>query len=522
MTKITNDPVSAILYTRVSTEEQAARGGSLKTQQDTLRQYCQLRNIRIEKVYVEDYSAKTFNRPEWKKLVNELEKSVSRPQLILFTRWDRFSRNTGDAYYTIKKLKKFAVEPQAIEQPLDLSIPENKMMFAFYLAIPEVENDRRALNTQIGMQRAKERGKWLGRAPIGYINHSYPDGSTQIIPKEPEASIIRVAYQRLANLRCNITDAYRFATKEGIKCCRSNFWKLIQNPVYAGNVKINDVQQSSSYVIPGLHKGIVPTPVFDKVQELFFKQKKAKNEKNKNTRNCKFILKGFISCPRCGKYLTASISSGRSARYGYYHCHYLCGYRIRSQDTYTRLIEKMGELKPSTEYLEAYKNLIQVNYSKENRKLNLKKVRELKTIELFTERINKAKNLLLDNHIEFEHYIDIKSDLEGKIKVLGYSIDAYTKNQVELADKIDTATNLLAHPAKFLQMLEEKNRHAFLNSVLNKAQNWASGNLNHIFKPPFRIVYGLEKRSDDACNSMDQEIAEFLKSIADIELLINY
>jgi site-specific DNA recombinase len=215
--------LSAILYTRVSTEEQAIRGGSLKTQQDTLRQYCQLRNIRIEKVYVEDYSAKTFNRPEWKKLMNEIERSYIRPQLVLFTRWDRFSRNTGDAYYTIKKLKKFGVEPQAIEQPLDLSIPENKMMFAFYLAIPEVENDRRALNTQIGMQRAKERGKWLGRAPIGYINHSYPDGTKQIIPKEPEASIMRVTFHRLANLRCNITDAYRFASKEGIKCCRSNF-----------------------------------------------------------------------------------------------------------------------------------------------------------------------------------------------------------------------------------------------------------------------------------------------------------
>ena len=31
-------------------------------------------------------------------------------------------------------LTKLGVEPQAIEQPLDLSVPENKMMLAIYLA----------------------------------------------------------------------------------------------------------------------------------------------------------------------------------------------------------------------------------------------------------------------------------------------------------------------------------------------------------------------------------------------------
>jgi site-specific DNA recombinase len=51
----------------------------------------------------------------------------------------------------IKILRKQGIEPQAIEQPLDLSIPENKMMPAFYLTTPEVENDRRALNVFHGI-----------------------------------------------------------------------------------------------------------------------------------------------------------------------------------------------------------------------------------------------------------------------------------------------------------------------------------------------------------------------------------
>ncbi len=43
----------------------------------------------------------------------------------------------------INTLLKLGIEPQAIEQPVDLSIPENKMMLALYLAAPEVKNDRR-------------------------------------------------------------------------------------------------------------------------------------------------------------------------------------------------------------------------------------------------------------------------------------------------------------------------------------------------------------------------------------------
>jgi len=38
----------------------------------------------------------------------------------------------------------YQTQPIAIEQPLDLSVPESKTILAIYLSMPEVENDRRA------------------------------------------------------------------------------------------------------------------------------------------------------------------------------------------------------------------------------------------------------------------------------------------------------------------------------------------------------------------------------------------
>lgn len=141
---------TAFLYTRVSTEEQSLKGNSLKVQEEVLKQYCLLKEIKIEKIFVENCSAKSFRRPEWQKLMSAISNSKIVPDLLLFTRWDRFSRNTADAYYAINTLQSIGVTACAVEQPLDLTVPENKMMLAFYLAIPEVENDRRGLNIRNG------------------------------------------------------------------------------------------------------------------------------------------------------------------------------------------------------------------------------------------------------------------------------------------------------------------------------------------------------------------------------------
>ena len=118
----------ADLYIHVSTDEQAEKGFSQRNQEEMLRKYCSINQIQIRNVIYEDHSAKTFNRPQWKKFLADAKKYKNKINLVLFMKWDRFSRNAGDAYQMINVLRKLGVEPQAIEQPLDLSVPENKMM----------------------------------------------------------------------------------------------------------------------------------------------------------------------------------------------------------------------------------------------------------------------------------------------------------------------------------------------------------------------------------------------------------
>ena len=59
---------NAILYRRVSTTDQKTFGNSLNAQQSSLKDFCDKNALNVIKEFQEDYSAKDFNRPEWKRL----------------------------------------------------------------------------------------------------------------------------------------------------------------------------------------------------------------------------------------------------------------------------------------------------------------------------------------------------------------------------------------------------------------------------------------------------------------------
>lgn len=220
---------SAYLYVRVSTDEQKRRGYSLPEQEDRLLKYCESNNMYVKGIYREDFSAKDFNRPEWKKLVSELRRGKGKEENnILFIKWDRFSRNIQYAYEMLGILRKLNVSAMAIDQQIDLSVPESSVMLAIYLSVPEAENTRRAMNTLNGIRKAKEMGRYPNKAPLGYVNMASLDGRKIIVPKQPESGIIRWVFRQLAKNIHKIGHLNEMAVNKGLRSTRSNFSKVIR------------------------------------------------------------------------------------------------------------------------------------------------------------------------------------------------------------------------------------------------------------------------------------------------------
>ena len=437
----------ACVYIRVSTDEQADKGYSQRDQEERLRKYCLNNDIAVDQIIYEDHSAKSFNRPEWSKMLTNLKAKCSKINLVIFTKWDRFSRNAGDAYQMINILNKLGVEPRAIDQPLDLSVPENKMMLAIYLAAPEVENDRRALNTFQGMRRARKEGRLMGVAPFGYINRSREDGKKFVALKEPQASAMRWAFNEIAKgihpvnqVRLKMNASYQ--TKIG----RSAFHVAIRNPCYYGKVFVAKYQDEEAHLVQGQHEALVNKELFEKVQSIIDGFKNNVRPNIKIITDSNLPLRGFLSCPECGRVLTGSASSGRTKRYYYYHCASPCGYRKRAElanDIFENILHNFKLNK--TAYGIARKLLLD-NYKKFVQNPYDVKSQLLTEIEQMNSKLNVARKKLLSEIIDDEEYLVIKNECKKQIEILEdklakLSVDAKKVN-------IDSALN------KALQKLE--------------------------------------------------------------------
>ena len=427
----------ADLYIRVSTDEQADKGYSQRNQDEMLQKFCRINNIKIRKVVYEDFSAKTFNRPAWSGLLASLKKARGQSDLILFTKWDRFSRNAGDAYQMISVLRKLGIEPQAIEQPLDLSIPENKIMLAFYLAAPEVENDRRALNTFFGMRRAKKEGRWMASAPIGYVNRVSETGKKFIAIDEPKAEIIRWAFTEIASGTFNTEQVWKQAVKKGLKCSKHGFWVIIRNPVYCGKIFIPKYKDEDSHFVQGQHQPIISELLFYQVQDILEGKQKAQHTKMQVDEM--MPLRGFLICPKCGKVLTGSASRGCRKRYYYYHCTSTCGCRFGVSKANDLFVRELKKYVPCSEMLPLYKTVLVQEFKVQTKSKYSNNKRATEQINELNNRLFKARNLLLSEAIDVEDYRLIKAESEEQTRKLEAQLNTTGADNFDVEKMINEA-----------------------------------------------------------------------------------
>ena len=431
----------ADLYIRVSTDEQAEKGFSQRNQEEVLRRYCELRNIRVRKAFFEDHSAKTFNRPVWKKLLVDLKRNKGIVDLLLFTKWDRFSRNAGDAYSMINMLKSCEVDPQAIEQPLDLTVPENKMMLAFYLASPEVENDRRSINVFQGIRRAKKEGRWPSMAPQGYANLIDPKGCKYIAPKEPYATIMREAFEQFGKDIYSVESVWREAKQKGLACGRNNFWNLLKNPLYCGKILVPKYKDEDEYFADGQHEPLISEALFYHVQEIMAGRK---HYSTSVVAPDNLPLRGFLCCPKCTRKLTGSGSKGRNATYYYYHCENRCGVRFKAEEVNRYFERQIAKLSPMRDNVEFYAILLTQAYKAQMGEGIDVKQQLLNEIKAQHSRMDKAMDLLLKDAIEAHEYKKVKADAEKEIAKLEAQLPAASNSTRGVADLILEAMKKIA------------------------------------------------------------------------------
>ncbi len=489
---------TADLYIRVSTDEQADKGYSQRSQEELLRKYCDINKIAIRKAIFEDHSAKTFIRPEWAKYLSDLRKHKGQADLVLFLKWDRFSRNAGDAYQMINTLRKLGVEPQAIEQPLDLSVPENKMMLAFYLAAHEVENDRRALNVIHGMRRARKEGRYMGLAPIGYANKTDESGRKYIEPSEPQASIIRWAFEKLAEGEYNTEQVFKMAKEKGFAATKNLFWFAVRNPVYCGKIFIPKYKDEEGRMVKGLHEPIITEALFYDVQDVLDGRKR--HYRLKVVSDASLPLRGFLTCPEpdCDKVLTGSASKGHSKYYSYYHCSRACTNgkpcRLRADYVNDEFLKEIKKYIPRPEMADIYKiTLKEAWYEQTAHQPDERKKMQVQLKDLES-KLSYVMELLASKQLDPADFRQMSADYKAKIQKLETKLSIISDECVNLSDLLDKGINNLLRLDYIYETGDIEKKRKVISSIYPEKLSFSENGVRTArLNEAVRLIYTLSK-----------------------------
>ena len=157
-----------LIYSRVSTDEQAAHGVSLDAQLASCRAYATARGWTVlEEVVDAGASAATLKRPGMTKVLDALR--ARRVAGVIAWRLDRLTRSVRDLM-SLLDLTSDLVGIVSVTESLDTTTPMGRFVVHMLGSIAQLERETVGQRVKAAMDHARSQGRWLGRAvPAGCV-----------------------------------------------------------------------------------------------------------------------------------------------------------------------------------------------------------------------------------------------------------------------------------------------------------------------------------------------------------------
>jgi DNA invertase Pin-like site-specific DNA recombinase len=409
------------------------------------------------KHYQEDHSAKDFNRPVFSELLNDLKTKKIRPAQLVIHRMDRFSRNLFESLQMKKQLEGYKVYLYCLDANYDAKVPENMLPSLIQMAIPQIENERRALNTKKGMRQALRSGRWVWKAPKGYGNDN------RLVIKSEESKFILEAFEQVA-LNTKSIDSIRLElVKQGFKVSKQQFLNLLKNPFYIGIIRIEAWDDEKEELVKGIHEPIIDENLFNAVQRIL--SSRTRRQAKKASFTPLFPLRGHLKCKFCGNKLTASSSMGRTKKYHYYHCQNGCKERFDAENANDCFVEYLSSLsvnKPVAElYLEILKDEFDKNEGSKEKQLNTIRT----NISKCEEQKNFADNKYLSGQLPSENYLRLLGGIDEQILSMRQQINSLEDSPTRFDKHLKYGINLINNLPYYYKLAPIDLKHKIIGSI---------------------------------------------------------
>ena len=312
-------------YIRVSDERQDEY--SPDSQLKKIREYAAKEGYMIpdEFVFYDDgiSGRSTKKRDDFNRMI-ALAKEKTHPFDVIYVwKFSRFARNQEESMVYKNLLRKKGVTVVSVSEP----IPEGHFG-SLIERIIEWTDEYYLVNLGVevmrGMTEKASRGEPICPPPFGYVMR---DGEYFPDEESGKANIIREVFTLYSN-GVNQREIALFLAEKGIRTKHGKKpevrWVnyMLQNSCYIGKIRFttdgtkavshSKLDNENIMVADGHHEPIISMELWDKVQKMLDKQKKAYPKYAKKGQPIQHMLKGLIRCSACGGALAMSGVYGKN------------------------------------------------------------------------------------------------------------------------------------------------------------------------------------------------------------------
>ena len=403
---------NAVIYTRVSTKEQAETNLSLETQKKYCEQFALKSNLGIVAYFGGTYeSAQTDERKEFQRMLDFVKKQKEKISYIIVFSIDRFSRSGTNAMYISDQLNKQGIHILSVTQQFETISPSGKFQQNMLFMFSQFDNDLRREKTVTGMREMLKQGYWATKAPIGYDHVPGADRDHRIIIGK-KGKLIQKAFHWKAGEGVSNAEILIRLKNLGLKVCKQGLTNIFKNPFYCGWM-VSTILDGE--VVKGKHPKLISEETFFKVNEILNKNPHGFHHQKIRIQ---FPLKQFLKCDVCGAPFTAYRNEKKNAEY--YKCNKTgCGCNKNAEHLHTLFINQLNKYKVEQRAIQPMNKMMSYvfnNLSEHHSNNKETFVRALKICEEKTETIEEKFVLGEIERNLYEKYIQKYNEEKHKIE----------------------------------------------------------------------------------------------------------
>ncbi len=312
------------IYCRKSTEAEDRQVLSIESQRNELNSLASRLNLETGETFIESRSAKEPGRPVFNEMMNRIYKGEAKG--IICWKLDRLARNPIDGAAATWALRQNGIEIITPNQTYRHG-DDNTILMYIEFGMAQKYIDDLSRNVKRGNKTKLEKGIWIGKAPIGYLNYTDPltHEKTVIVDKE-RFPIIKKMWNLMFRQTHSVQQIVAIANYEwglksrkskrqgGTPLCNSGGYRIFTNPFYCGLMR----RKEGEY--PHRHEKMIEESEFYKVQMILGREGKPRQKTHE------FAFTGMIKCGECGCFITAEnkIKINKGDKHVHSYVYYRC------------------------------------------------------------------------------------------------------------------------------------------------------------------------------------------------------